>query len=90
MNPIERYKRILSTNFSEIHSHIPIEYLGDSLPPESQKHFKTLKSLGNIFITSKGPKDEVLLDIFDFSKLCACVLCKQINVIDRHYMYVLS
>jgi hypothetical protein len=68
MNTIKRYKRILSTNFSDIHSHIPIEFLGDSLLPESQRHFKTLQSLGNIFIISKESKDEVLIDITDFSK----------------------
>ena len=69
MNILSRYKSIVAASVSDIHAHRPVSSLGQELPSDAREQFQSLQHYTRVFLTTRKPKEEVLLDISDLSKI---------------------
>jgi hypothetical protein len=69
MNVLNRYKSIVAATVSDIHSHRPVDNLGRYLGAEERVQFDSLQNYSRMFVMTRKPTEEILLDITDLSEL---------------------
>ena len=90
MNIVQRYKSIVALSVSDIHSHRPVAWLGLRLSPEGRAQFDTLQQYAHLFLSTRKPKEEILLDITDLSKCLLLYFKKQFcpHYLSEPYMII--